>query len=219
MCRIFVFFYSPLAVSMKINFGSMNCGLCQDLIERRWLGFECKRYTVKKVKWKKTRICRKYQRFPVYKDCWPANASSYYPQLTMKLLAVFAATVACVSAGTFVSPTNGSTISSSGVSSPIWTVSVKTLTVVHGVCQTFNFTWVSSRYFKESSRSVTVLLGENLEGVVLAKNLASTAQGEGAEGPTYHAQLTPQFVASSPPGGNYQVIVIEDYSSYGVSTN
>ncbi|KAF8829368.1 hypothetical protein HHX47_DHR3000830 [Lentinula edodes] len=112
----------------------------------------------------------------------------------MKLLAVFAATVACVSAGTFVSPTNGSTISSSG---------------------TFNFTWVSSRYFKESSRSVTVLLGENLEGVVLAKNLASTAQGEGAEGPTYHAQLTPQFVASSPPGGNYQVIVIEDYSSYG----
>ncbi|KAJ3885355.1 hypothetical protein GG344DRAFT_70613 [Lentinula edodes] len=112
----------------------------------------------------------------------------------MKLLAVFAATVACVSAGTFVSPTNGSTISSSG---------------------TFNFTWVSSRYFKESSRSVTVLLGGNLEGVVLAKNLASTAQGEGAEGPTYHAQLTPEFVASSPPGGNYQVIVIEDYSSYG----
>ncbi|KAJ3809296.1 hypothetical protein F5876DRAFT_66595 [Lentinula aff. lateritia] len=112
----------------------------------------------------------------------------------MKLLAVFAATVACVSAGTFVSPTNGSTISPSG---------------------TFNFTWVSSRYFKESSRSVTVLLGENLEGVVLAKNLASTAQGEGAEGPTYHAQLTPEFVASSPPGGNYQVIVIEDYSSYG----
>ncbi|KAJ3863818.1 hypothetical protein EV359DRAFT_64493 [Lentinula novae-zelandiae] len=113
----------------------------------------------------------------------------------MKLLAVFAATVACVSAGTFVSPTNGSTISPSG---------------------TFNFTWVSSRYFKESSRSVTVLLGENLEGVVLAKNLASTAQGEGAEGPTYHAQLTPEFVASSPPGGNYQVIVIEDYSSYGM---
>ncbi|KAJ3875821.1 hypothetical protein F5051DRAFT_469708 [Lentinula edodes] len=112
----------------------------------------------------------------------------------MKLLAVFAATVACVSAGTFVSPTNGSTISPSG---------------------TFNFTWVSSRYFKESSRSVTVLLGGNLEGVVLAKNLASTAQGEGAEGPTYHAQLTPEFVASSPPGGNYQVIVIEDYSSYG----
>ncbi|KAJ3848230.1 hypothetical protein EV368DRAFT_86862 [Lentinula lateritia] len=47
------------------------------------------------------------------------------------------------------------------------------------------------------------------------ENLASTVQGEGAEGPTYHAQLTPEFVASSPPGGNYQVIVIEDYSTYG----
>ncbi|KAJ3769591.1 hypothetical protein FB446DRAFT_747200 [Lentinula raphanica] len=115
----------------------------------------------------------------------------------MKLFAVLLATgAACVSAGTFISPTNGSTISSSG---------------------TFNFTWVSGRYFKESSQSVSVLLGGNLEGIVLTKNLAPTSNGVGEQGPTYYAQLTPEFVASSSHTGEFQLTVIEDYTAYGGS--
>ncbi|KAJ3746007.1 hypothetical protein DFH05DRAFT_1483350 [Lentinula detonsa] len=113
------------------------------------------------------------------------------------VLAVFAVSV---SAGTFVSPTAGSTIPSSG---------------------TFNFTWISSRYFEESSQSISVLLQptanfpSTLEGIVLGRDLAPVAPGVGEEGPTYYSQLTPEFVAESSHTGEFALIVIEDYTAFG----
>ncbi|KAF5393490.1 hypothetical protein D9757_000461 [Collybiopsis confluens] len=113
---------------------------------------------------------------------------------------ILAVTAVCVSAGTFVSPAPGSTIAHT---------------------ESFNFTWVSSRYFKESSNSVTVLLGANWdffnEGLVLAQDLAPVAPGEGESGPTYYGQLTPTFVASSSHTGQFQLVVVENYNAYGVA--
>ncbi|KIK61285.1 hypothetical protein GYMLUDRAFT_261160 [Collybiopsis luxurians FD-317 M1] len=113
---------------------------------------------------------------------------------------VLAAAAARVSAGTFISPAAGSTISSS---------------------EPFNFTWVSGRYFKESSNSVTVLLSANWdssqEGIILTQDLASTAPGIGESGPTYFAELTPGFVASSSHTGEFQLVVVENFNAFGGS--
>ncbi|KAF9075368.1 hypothetical protein BDP27DRAFT_1314879, partial [Rhodocollybia butyracea] len=111
---------------------------------------------------------------------------------------ILAVSTASVLAGTFVSPAAFSTISSSAE---------------------FDFTWVSTRYFKESSQSISVLLAPNanfpLEGIVLVKDLIATAPGVGEAGPTYSASLTPEFVASSSHTGDFVLVVIEDYFAYG----
>ncbi|KAF9074110.1 hypothetical protein BDP27DRAFT_1416434 [Rhodocollybia butyracea] len=111
---------------------------------------------------------------------------------------ILAVSTASVLAGTFVSPAASSTISSSAE---------------------FNFTWVSSRYFEESSQSVSVLLAPNanfpLEGIVLAKDLTPISSGVGESGPTYYAPLTPEFVASSSHTGDFVLVVVEDYTAYG----
>ncbi|KAJ3820570.1 hypothetical protein EV361DRAFT_937500 [Lentinula raphanica] len=120
--------------------------------------------------------------------------------LSLQSAFVLAASAVYVSAGTFVSPATNSTISSSG---------------------TFNFTWISSRYFKESSQSISVLLQPaanfpaTLEGIVLAKDLAPIAPGVGEEGPTYSTELTPEFVAESSQTGEFALIVIEDFTAFG----
>lgn len=51
---------------------------------------------------------------------------------------------------------------------------------------------------------------------MLAKDLAPVAPGVGEAGPTYYAQLTPEFVASSSQTGDFALIVIEDYTAFGV---
>ncbi|KAJ3853259.1 hypothetical protein EV368DRAFT_81745 [Lentinula lateritia] len=113
---------------------------------------------------------------------------------------IFAVSVISVSAGTFISPAADSAISSS---------------------ETFNFTWISSRYFEESSQSISVLLQPSanfpatLEGIVLAKDLVPNSIGVGEEGPTYYAQLTPKFVAESSQTGGFALIVVEDFTAFG----
>lgn len=57
-----------------------------------------------------------------------------------------------------------------------------------------------------------------LEGIVLAKDLAPISIGVGEEGPTYYAQLTPEFVAESSQTGEFALIVIEDFTAFGVSS-
>jgi len=116
---------------------------------------------------------------------------------------VFAISAAFVSAGTFVSPTAGSTV-----------------VEVDGA---INVTWVSGRYFEESSQSISVLLEAvpvgtetltEIDGVILATDLAPVAPGFGEEGPTYSALLTPKFSGSAPPG-QFALIIVENYQAFG----
>ncbi|KAE9402921.1 hypothetical protein BT96DRAFT_917870, partial [Gymnopus androsaceus JB14] len=117
---------------------------------------------------------------------------------------VFAISAAFVSAGTFVSPTAGSTV-----------------VEVDGA---INVTWVSSRFFEESSQSISVLLEAvpagtetltEIDGLILATDLAPVALGFGEEGPTYSALLTPRFEADSSMTGQFALIIVEDYTAFG----
>ncbi|KAK0244739.1 hypothetical protein EDD85DRAFT_210835 [Armillaria nabsnona] len=96
-----------------------------------------------------------------------------------------------VAAGTFNSPTSGQTISAN---------------------EPFNLTWTSGRYFKENSISITVLLTEGeyaskLYGTTLVKDLQPMTH--------YHSDLTPSFLYGSERSGNFQIVVLETYTSYG----
>ncbi|KAK0477334.1 hypothetical protein IW261DRAFT_1566237 [Armillaria novae-zelandiae] len=102
---------------------------------------------------------------------------------------------ALVSAGVFVSPTAGQTISST---------------------DQFNLTWTSGKYFQENSFNITVLLARSpftstLSGVTLVEGLVSPDAGI----KTYSAELTPKYFYGDNETGTFDVVIIESYSAYG----
>ncbi|KAK0460130.1 uncharacterized protein EV420DRAFT_1478659 [Desarmillaria tabescens] len=100
-----------------------------------------------------------------------------------------------VSAGVFISPTPGQTISST---------------------EAFNLTWTSGKYFKENSLNITVLLARStftstLSGITLVEGLVSSDAGI----KTYSAELAPRYFYGDNETGAFDVVIIESYAAYG----
>ncbi|KAK0244682.1 hypothetical protein EDD85DRAFT_208201 [Armillaria nabsnona] len=115
----------------------------------------------------------------------------FFPLYILPALALSA----FVSAGVFVSPTAGQTISST---------------------DPFNLTWTSGKYFKENSFNITVLLARSpftstLSGVTLVEGLVSPDAGI----KTYSAELVPRYFYGDNETGTFDVVIIESYSAYG----
>ncbi|KAG7444052.1 uncharacterized protein BT62DRAFT_249311 [Guyanagaster necrorhizus] len=95
----------------------------------------------------------------------------------------------------YISPTAGETISST---------------------DPFNLTWVSGKYFKETSLNITVLFARSpfsssLNGVVLVEGLVSNDPGI----KTYSAELAPRYFYNDNETGAFDIIIIETYQAYG----
>ncbi|SJL17705.1 uncharacterized protein ARMOST_21265 [Armillaria ostoyae] len=101
---------------------------------------------------------------------------------------------ALVSAGVFISPTPGQTLSST---------------------EPFNLTWTSGKYFEENSVNITVLLAQSpfastLSGVTLVQGLVSPDAGI----VTYSAELLPQYFYGVNITGAFDVVILETYLAY-----
>ncbi|KAK0201447.1 hypothetical protein DFS33DRAFT_987147 [Desarmillaria ectypa] len=117
-----------------------------------------------------------------------------------------------VSAGVFVSPTAGQTISSTDVSILPFLVFFLPFYPI----QPFNLTWVSGKYFKENSFNITVLFARSpftsiLSGVTLVEGLVSPDAGI----KTYSAELAPRYFYGDNQTGTFDVVIIESYAAYG----
>ncbi|SJL17683.1 uncharacterized protein ARMOST_21243 [Armillaria ostoyae] len=134
----------------------------------------------------------------------------FFPLYILPALALSA----LVSAGVFVSPTAGQTISSTDVN-------ILPFLDFFGVLafypmQPFNLTWTSGKYFKENSFNITVLLARSpftstLSGVTLVEGLVSPDAGI----KTYSAELAPRYFYGDNETGTFDVVIIESYSAYG----
>ncbi|KAK0438562.1 hypothetical protein EV421DRAFT_1970674 [Armillaria borealis] len=116
---------------------------------------------------------------------------------------------ALVSAGVFISPTPGQTLSSTEVN--VLSSSFAGLTLV----QPFNLTWTSGKYFEENSVNITVLLAQSpfastLSGVTLVQGLVSPDAGI----VTYSAELLPQYFYGVNITGAFDVVILETYLAY-----